>query len=63
MMLMDGKPTGSFAKATSKAIMPTVCHIITTAKYYNVNVGAASSDSSDYATIVPRVSLVLVSMN
>ncbi len=59
----DGKPTGSIANATSKAIMPTVCRIITTAQYYNVSVGAASSNSSDYADIVPRVSLALVSMN
>jgi hypothetical protein len=61
--VMDGKPTGSFANATSKAIMPTVCHIITTAQYYNVSIGDASSDSSGYADIFLRVSLVLVSMN
>jgi hypothetical protein len=59
----DGKPTGSFANATSKAMMPTVCRIITTAQYYNVSNVAISSNSSDCAVIVPRVSLVLVSMN
>jgi hypothetical protein len=50
----DGKPTGSFANATSEAIMPTVCRIIITAQYYNVSVDAASSDSSDYAEVVPK---------
>ncbi len=43
--------------------MPTVCHIITTAQYFNAIISAASSDSSDYADTVPRVSLVLVSIN
>jgi hypothetical protein len=61
--VMDGKSTGSFANATSKAIMPTVCRIITTAQYYNISIGATSFDSSDYADIVLRVSWVLVSMN
>ncbi len=61
----DGKSTGNFANATSKAIMPTeqVCCIITNAQYFNASIGAASSDSSDYVDTVPRVSLVLVSMN
>jgi hypothetical protein len=63
----DGKPTGHFANATSNAIMPThqVCRIISTAQYFNDSiVGATSSNSSENADmLVPKVSLVLVSIN
>jgi hypothetical protein len=60
--ITDGIFTGKIANATSEANMPTVCRIITTAQYSNVSDGAVSSNSSN-ADIVPRVSLVLVSMN
>jgi hypothetical protein len=59
----DGIFTGKITNASSEAMMPTVCRIITTAQYYNVSDGAVSSDSSNCANIVPRVGLVLVSMN